>query len=556
VEFGILGPLEVRDGGRVVPIVGTRQRTLLAILLLEANRVVSSDRLLDALWGAEQPRSGATALRVRVSELRKTLDGERRAGSARLLVTEPGGYALRIPLDSLDLHRFERLAAEGERALEHGDSALASLRLREALALWRGPALEGLGDWSFAQLEVARLEELRLAALELRIEADLALGGHAELIGELDALVQRYPLREHLRALLMRVLYRSGRQAEALALYAATRRALVEELGIEPGPALQQLHHAVLAQDPALDPASPTTTRDSRPRERAILAVARDDQRLEPLLELADLLARRPPRELIAARIVEGDDLAHAADALNERREYLIARGAAARTAAFTSTDAATDILRLVAEQPVDLLLIATEGVALGNPFSAELARVLDGSPCDVALVVAECPPTADSGRPVVVPFGGAEHDWAAVELAAWAAAALGSRVRLVGAAANPALRRRDASRALAAAALAVQRAFGVAAEPALVGPAASELLAVAEEAALLVLGLSQRWPKEGVGRVRRTIVAGARSPTVLVKAGLRPGGLAPSDSGTRFTWSLAAVADRGVSSRSVGSSH
>jgi DNA-binding SARP family transcriptional activator len=555
VEFGILGPLEVRDGGRVVPIVGVRQRTLLAILLLDANRVVSSDRLLEALWGEEQPRSGATALRVRVSELRKALDGARSAGAARLLVTEPGGYALRISPDSLDLHRFEFLAAEGQRAFEHGDSAAASLQLREALALWRGPPLDGLEDRSFALVEIARLEELRLAALELRIEADLALGSHAELIGELDALVRQNPLRERLCALLMLGLYRSGRQAEALALYAATRRTLIEELGIEPGPALQRLQHAILAQDPALDRASPATTRDSH-LARAILAVARDDQRLEPLLELAELLARRPPRELIAARIVEGDDLAQAADVLNERREDLIARSIAVRTAAFTSTDAAADILRLVAEQPIDLLLIATEGVALGNPFSAELSRVLEGSPCDVALVVVERPPTADSGRPVVVPFGGAEHDWAAVELAAWAAAALGSRVRLVGTAANPALRRRDASRALAAAALAIQRAFGVAAEPVLVGQADGELLAVAEEAALLVLGLSPRWPKEGVGEVRGAIIAGARPPTVVVKAGLRPGGLAPSDSGTRFTWSLAAAADRGVSSRSVGSAH
>jgi hypothetical protein len=156
----------------------------------------------------------------------------------------------------------------------------------------------------------------------------------------------------------------------------------------------------------------------------------------------------------------------------------------------------------------------------------------------------------------VVVPFGGAEHDWAAVELAAWAAAALGSRVRLVGTAANRALRRRDASRVLAAAALAIQRAFGVAAEPALVHPAADELLAVADEAALLVLGLSPRWPMEGVGELRHSMIASARAPTALVKAGLRPGGLAPPEAGTRFTWSLAAVIDHGVSSRSAGSSY
>lgn len=540
MEFGILGPLEVRECGRVVPVVGARQRALLAIFLLEANRVISSDRLLEALWGAEQPVSGAAALRMRVSELRKTLNGEGPAEAGRLLVTEPGGYVLRIPDDSLDVHRFERLANEGKRALEQGDPVHASRTLREALALWRGPPLAGLEDHSFAQVEMARLEELRLAALELRIEADIALGADADLVGELESLVRQHPLRERLRAALMLALYRSERQADALAVYGATRRALVEELGIEPGPTLQRLHHAILAQDPTLDFSSSTTTVDSHHAARAILAVARGEQRVEALLELGELLATQPRRELIAVRIVEGVDLTHAAHELNEQRESLAARGAAVRTAAFTSTDAAADILRLASEQPVDLLLIALEGVALEGPLSAELAAVLGGSPCDVALLLAHRPTMVGFGRPVVVPFGGAEHDWAAVELAAWAAAALGSGVRLIGTASNPALRRRDASRALAAAALAIQRAFGVAVEPALVGADPGGLLAAAEEAALLVLGLSRRWSTEGIGDVRRTVVEETRSPTVLVKAGFRPGGLAPNETATRYTWSLA----------------
>jgi len=218
-------------------------------LLLNANEVVSSDRLLEALWGEHPPDSGAKALQVRVSQLRKALGP---AGS--LVLTRAPGYLLALEGEQLDLSRFERLVAEGEEA----DPPLAAVRLREALALWRGPALADLAFESFAQPAIARLEELRLVTLEKRIDADLALDRHAEVVAELEALAAEHPLRERVRAQLMLALYRCGRQADALAVYQSARRELVEELGIEPSRSLRELEQSILRQDPGLDPAAPT----------------------------------------------------------------------------------------------------------------------------------------------------------------------------------------------------------------------------------------------------------------------------------------------------------
>jgi DNA-binding SARP family transcriptional activator len=227
MQFRILGPLEVADRGRLVSLAGA-ERALLAVLLLSANEVVSSDRLIDELWGAHSPRSGRTALQVRVSQLRKALGAE---GSR--IVTRPPGYMLQLDSEELDLSRFERLVAEADGAT----APTAAARLREALALWRGPPLADLAYESFAQPAVARLEELRLTTLEKRIDADLALGRHTELVGELEALIAEHPLAEHLRAQLMLALYRCGRQADALAAYQSARRDLVEQLGNRAEPA-------------------------------------------------------------------------------------------------------------------------------------------------------------------------------------------------------------------------------------------------------------------------------------------------------------------------------
>jgi len=248
LEFLILGPLEVRTDGRLVPVHGFRQRALLAMLLVHANEVVASGRLLDELWGAGAGADTAV-LRVRISQLRKAL---RVADCDEPLQTRPPGYILKLDRDRLDLGRHERLVTEAGLVLGH-DPARAAARLREALALWRGPPLADFAYEPFAQTTIGRLEELRLATLEKWIDAELAAGREREIVGELRTLIAEHPLREGFRAQMMLALYRAGRQAEALEVYQQTRSLLVGELGVEPAPALQQLQRAVLAHDPSLE---------------------------------------------------------------------------------------------------------------------------------------------------------------------------------------------------------------------------------------------------------------------------------------------------------------
>jgi DNA-binding SARP family transcriptional activator len=244
IEFRILGPLEVVENGRPVMVAAPKVRALLAVLLLHRGEVVSTDRLIDALWGERAPATAAKTVQVYVSNLRKALgDG--------LLFTRGRGYVLEADARA-DVDRFEALVADGRRLLASGDARGAGERLRESLTMWRGPPLADFAYEPFAQGAIARLEEARHEALEDRIEADLAIGELAGLVGELEALVAEHPLRERMQGQLMLALYRSGRQADALKSYRKARHALVEELGLEPGPNPQELERAILAHDPTL----------------------------------------------------------------------------------------------------------------------------------------------------------------------------------------------------------------------------------------------------------------------------------------------------------------
>ena len=254
VEFGILGPLEVRRSGRAVPLGGPRQRAVLALLLLEANRVVSMDRLAEDVWGGDPPEGWATTLQTYVFHLRQALEPDRSRGAAGgVLVTRDRGYLLRVDREHLDGALFQDGFTAGRAALEAGRYAEAAETLRKALDLWRSPVLADLADYAFTRPEAARLEELRLAALEARIDADLALGRHDALTAELEQLAAEHPLRERLHGQLMLALYRCGRQAEALAAYRRARDLLADELGIDPGESLRRLHA----------PFSPTTRRST-----------------------------------------------------------------------------------------------------------------------------------------------------------------------------------------------------------------------------------------------------------------------------------------------------
>src|SRR5918999_360336 len=249
MDFRILGPLEAFDGGQRVALGGSKRRAVLALLLLHAGETLTTDGLVDELGGEQQPTAAAKTAQAHISRLRKALAD---AGAADLLVTRENGYELVVEPERIDAHRFERLVAEGGSALSAGEPDAALEALEAALSLWRGPPLADLAYEPFVQQEAARLEELRVTALEHLVEAKLEVGRHGEVIGQLEQLVDEHPYREGLRAQLMLALYRADRQADALQAYQDARRMLVEELGIEPGERLRALEAAVLAQDPAL----------------------------------------------------------------------------------------------------------------------------------------------------------------------------------------------------------------------------------------------------------------------------------------------------------------
>jgi DNA-binding SARP family transcriptional activator len=292
MDYRILGPFEAFDGERELSLGGARQRAVLALLLLRANEALTRDVIVDELWGEHPPQTVGKVLQNCISALRKELP----AGADKLR-TVGSAYVLQLAPEELDRDRFERGLAEGRAALAAGELEDAVERLTAALGLWRGAPLSDFTYERFAQDEIARLEELHIAAVEDRIEAELALGRHSEVIPEVEALVGRQPLRERLRGQLMLALYRSGRQAEALAAYRDARRTLLGELGIEPSRALQRLEQGILAQDPALDLAGgrrPQIQNAAQPGRRAAEPLVGRDEELVLLdAGLEDALAGR-----------------------------------------------------------------------------------------------------------------------------------------------------------------------------------------------------------------------------------------------------------------------
>jgi len=517
IEFRLLGPVEVVRSDSAVGLGGRRQRSTLAVLLLNAGRVVSVERLADDLYGGAAPATAVTQVQRHVSELRRLLPEAR-------LETVPPGYVLRVEPDQLDLHRFERLVAQGIDRLERDDTAGARDLLHGALELWRGPALADLADEPFAQSAIGRLEELRLAALEHQLAADLALGRASNVVPELEALVAENPLRERLVEHLMLALYRSGRQADALAVYRAWRADLIEQLGLEPGPTLRRLELAILHHDPKLAAdAQPAAPPDAA---QTLVAVGLERPPSATLVEAA----AGDRHETILLQLVSSEaSLTAAALALDEQRVEL---GARARAAAFVAVDWIDDIGRFASAYDAALVLID----APSELVEALPARLLQRATADVGLVFRG--DASVGGAAIYVAFGGSEHDWAALELAA-AVARVGNRpLRLVGTGAAP-QGGRDASPLLADASLAVQRALGVAAMPILAPATPDALLAVVDEAALVLTGVGSRWRAEGLDPVRRALAAHAGPPVVIVHGGPRPGLLAPPESRTHFTWSL-----------------
>ena len=348
LEFRLLGPLEVAGDRGLISLGGPRQRATLAILLLSANRVVSIDRLADDLYSGAPPVTAVTQVQRQVSDLRKAL------GSASVIETRSPGYVIRLTPEQLDLGRFERLTEEARRAFVGGDARLAAELLREALAVWRGAPLADLAFEPFAQSAIGRLEEIRLLALEQRIDAELAIGRHAELIGELEQLVFDEPLREHLRGQLMLALYRSGRQAEALDVCAKARATLVDEFGIELSPALRDLERAILNQDPSLE-----LRPDRSPSVHgtgALLVLPRTEEGLDRLLAIAEPLASVSGRELLLIRLLsKQEDVGQAASTLKARRASV---GVPSRSAAFTALEPTREVLRLAATYDVELVVL------------------------------------------------------------------------------------------------------------------------------------------------------------------------------------------------------
>jgi len=520
IDVRLLGPLEVVRNDADVALPGVKLRSVLAILTLSAGQAVSVDRLADVLWTDAPPQTLVTQIQAQISTLRRRLDPEHPPGTmGELIGTRPPGYRLNPEAASIDLRRFEAAIDEGREALGAGVADAAAAAFRRGIAMWRGPALADLPRETFGA-DAARLEDLRLAACELAIEADLACGRHQLVVAELEILCAGHPYRETLWEKLMLALYRCGRQADALAAFRTARSGLVDGLGIEPGERLRGLEGAILRQDACLAGGDGTTAPE-RPHGVLVGGAPTD---LESLIAAAAALG---DGELLAVgHVSAGGDLEQASQDVRGLTSGILGRPV--RRAAFRSRDPARDLARLAQEQEVELVVV---GLSRDGVLPIEL---LSACPSDVALadVIG-----FDEFESVMTPFTGSAHDWAALALSGRIASRLRLPLELIGVDRGDA---GDASRALASAALALARIAGIEAGSHLVPAGPRALADAASSGALLVTGVPEDYRRGGLGAVRLALLDAARGRIVVVHRGPRPGAMAPTDSSTRFTWSLA----------------
>jgi predicted ATPase/DNA-binding SARP family transcriptional activator len=418
VEVRFFGEFEVLERGVPMPVRGVKQRTVLALLALQRGKPVSADRLIDVLWGDEPVANPANALQAQVGQLRRTLGGS-------AIVTSEAGYALDVGPDDVDAARFEQLVAKGRRLLEEGETAQASSTLRQALQLRRGEPLSEFAYAGFADAERAHLDDLTLVATESRAQADLVLGRHGELVGELEALCREHPLRERLWELLMLALYRAGRQAEALRAYSQARDHLVDELGIDPGPALRQLEARILAQDPSLAAvgpaplqtvAAPMATGNLRERLSSFVGRTAELEELKEVVRSSRLVTLIGPGGVGKTRLA----LETAADLREEHRDgaWLVdlasvteAEGVAPAVAGTLGAAAAGLTAPLSPSSTVELIVAYLAGrsllVVLDNcehviAEAASLAEALVGAVPGLRLVATSREPLAVPGEVLV----------------------------------------------------------------------------------------------------------------------------------------------------------